>query len=52
MHKKVLMLICLSAMAVASAVWTSRSEADTGEARYGQCPMVQETCCGHCKLVE
>ncbi|MCH7591188.1 MAG: hypothetical protein IH989_00200 [Planctomycetes bacterium] len=48
MRKKVLTLVSLSLLAVASMVWTSRAEADGGEAKYVRCIMA-ETCCGFCK---
>ena len=48
MRKKVLTLVSLSLLAVASMVWTSRVEADSGEAKYVRCNMA-ETCCGNCQ---
>ena len=51
MRKKVLTLVCLSLLALASMGWTNRSVADSGEAKYAQCPIV-ETCCGFCDVAK
>ena len=48
MRKKVLTLASLALLALASMVWTNRSEADSGEGEYVRCTIVQ-TCCGSCK---
>ncbi len=48
MRKKALTLVSLSLLAIASMVWTNRSEADSGETKYVRYNMA-ETCCGFCK---